>query len=386
MTEPRQVLPRTVRTIEEGMAAGLHVGAQVYVSLRAEPVTDFGLGEARPGVPMTADSMMIWFSSTKPVAAVAVAQLWERDLLDLDDPVARHIPEFAANGKEGVTVRHVLTHTGGFRFADADRSGANRGPFVASWDEIVARICAARLERDWTPGLRAGYHPTAGWFVLGELVRRLDGRPFERYVREEIFQPLGMYDSWVGMPPERYRAYGDRIGVMHAVEKDGVLRPRPFIDSEAACAQCVPGGGGRGPMRELGRFYEMLLARGAWNGLRILSPQTVEALTARHRVRMFDETFRVDALDWGLGCMIDYVQYGRHCSPRAFGHGGARSSVGFADPEHGLAVAVVTNGMPDPERHYRRFEAIVSAIYEDLGLAEPGAPGREHVIPRGEGG
>ena len=374
MDGPRDILRRTTAIIEEGMAEGLHVGAQVYVSRHGKPVADFGLGAARPGVPMDADSMMLWWSSTKPVTAVAIGRLWEQGKLDIEERVCTYIPEFGAKGKEAVTLRHVLTHTGGFRFA------GGRDAFSKSWDEIIAHICDAELEDGWAPGEKAGYHPSSGWFVLGEIVRRVDGRPLERYVREEIFEPLGMRDSWVGMPPERYRAYGDRIGVMHNTEGDEP-RPLPGVDSEAACARCVPGGGGRGPMRELGRLFEALLFGGQVEGARILLPQTVSALTARHRVGMFDKTFRV-VLDWGLGFIIDSMIYGRYCSVRTFGHGGARSSVGFADPEHGVVAAVVTNGMPDDRRHYRRFSAISSAIYEDLGIAEPGSPGRERASPR----
>src|SRR5688572_27695965 len=84
-------LPRTRAALVQGMTEGLHVGAQVYVSLRGQPVADGVVGLARPGVPMTRDTLMLWMSATKPVAAVAIAQLWERGLLDLDDFVARHI-------------------------------------------------------------------------------------------------------------------------------------------------------------------------------------------------------------------------------------------------------------------------------------------------------
>jgi CubicO group peptidase (beta-lactamase class C family) len=374
LDDPRESLPHTLEVIENGMAEKVHVGAQVYVSRDGKAVADFGLGEARPGVPMDADSMMLWWSSTKPTAAVAVGQLWERGRLDIEERVCAYIPEFGAKGKEAVTLRHILTHTGGFRFADG------RWAMAKPWEDIIARICDAELEEGWVPGRKAGYHPSSGWFILGEIVRRLDGRPFERYVREEIFEPLGMHDCWVGMPAERYRAYGDRIGVMHNTEGDEP-QPVPYVDSEEACGHCVPGGGGRGPMRELGRFFEALLFGGQWGETRIASPQTVAAMTARHRVGMFDETFQIP-IDWGLGFIIDSYIYGRHCSPRSFGHGGARSSAGFVDPEYGLVACVVTNGMPDDRRHYRRFSAIGTAIYEDLGLAGPGSPGRDRRAPR----
>ena len=80
-----------------------------------ETVADFAIGEARPGTTMSRDTMVTWFSMTKPSVAVAVAQLWERGRLELDDAVATHVPEFARNGKDRITLRHLLTHTGGFR-------------------------------------------------------------------------------------------------------------------------------------------------------------------------------------------------------------------------------------------------------------------------------
>jgi len=275
--------------LERGRAAGDHVGAQVYASLRGEVLADMALGLARtnPDVPMRPDTLMLWLSATKPVAAVAVAQLWERGLLDLDDPVARHIETFAARGKEAITIRHLLTHTGGFR--------ALAGSWEDQpWDRIISAIFTVRLEADWVPGQKAGYHLATSWYVLGELVRRLDPehRPFEQYVRDMIFQPLGMNDSWVGLPPERYRAYGQRIGFMHETTNVAAPRSPHPNDTEAGAAACRPGSNGRGPARELGYFYEMLLGRGQRNGTRVLTPQSVEAITAPHRVGMYDLTFR----------------------------------------------------------------------------------------------
>jgi CubicO group peptidase (beta-lactamase class C family) len=362
-------LPRVRAAIEEGIESGLHQGAQLYVSLGGEMVADVALGENRPGEPLARDTLMLWLSSTKPVVAVALERLWERGRLDLDDPVARHVPEFAAQGKERITLRHLLTHTGGIRMLDV---GWPREP----WEAIVARIAAAKPEPRWQPGRKAGYHTASSWFVLGEVVRRLTGLPFEQAVREEVFLPLGMASCWIGMPPERWREAREagRLGVMW----DTATRPaRPHgWDSEAQCVNPNPGGNGRGPVRELARLYEMLLGRGALDGVRLLTPQTVEALTARHRAGMLDHTFR-HQMDWGLGVILDSKHYGvatvpygygRHASPRAFGHSGKLSSTAFADPEHGLAVALVFNGTPAEADHERRLGATLDTIYEDLGL------------------
>jgi CubicO group peptidase (beta-lactamase class C family) len=130
-------------------------------------------------------------------------------------------------------------------------------------------------------------------------------------------------------------------------------------------------------------MYEALLARGELDGRRVLLPQTVEALTARHRVGLYDETYHVPC-DWGLGFAIDAFAMGRHASPRAFGHGGALSAISFADPEHGLVAVVQVNGMCTNDDHYLRMDAVTTALYEDLGFAPRGAAGREKPFPQVE--
>jgi CubicO group peptidase (beta-lactamase class C family) len=377
MSNADQRLPKTMAAIRRGMEQGLHVGAQLYVSLRGEVIADEALGTARDGAAMRTDTLMLWLSAGKPISAAAVAQVWERGLLDLDDPVAKHIPEFAANGKDVVTVRHILTHTGGFRALLGHWEGK-------SWDQVIAALAASRLEPRWVPGETAGYHPITSWYLLGELVRRLDGRPFDRYVREMIFEPIGMRDSWIGMPADAYRAYGDRIGLMHEI-KDGRATANYALDTEELASQTRPPTNARGPIRELGLFYEMMLGRGRArkSSAPILSPQAVEAMTARHRVGMYDKTFR-HVIDWGLGFVMQSNQYGAetvpygygpHASPRTFGHSGSRSSIGYADPEHGLAVGCLFNGAPDEAKHDARMREVNGAIYEDLRLVKAGEAG-----------
>jgi CubicO group peptidase (beta-lactamase class C family) len=357
-------------TLQKGIANGLHVGAQAFIAHGDESAVDVAVGDARPGVPVRSDTLMIWMSACKPVTAVAIGQLWERGLLDPDDPVARHIPEFAQNGKDAVTIRQLLTHTAGFRGIAGDWE---RRP----WDQIIAAVCEARLEPGWVPGEKAGYHVATSWYVLAEIVRRLDGRDFSRYVREAIFEPIGMHDSWIGLPPDRYRAYGERIGILHDTSGP-VPDAEHFWDSEQGAAMCRPAGNGRGPVRELGRFYQMLRNKGEWQGVRVLQPHTVQALTSPSRVGMYDHTFR-HVMDWGLGFMIQSIRYGRDTVPynfgpfasdATFGHSGHQSSTAFYDAGNDLIVALVCNGMPGEARHHVRMREILEAIYQDLKLVE----------------
>lgn len=361
-------IPLTTALLQQGIEDGLHLGAQLYVSRHSEAVADLAIGEARIGVPMTTDTLNLWFSATKAVTAVAVAQVWGRGGFALDDLVMKYIPEFGQGGKEAITIRHILTHTGGFRFY-------KHVEFETDWTTTIAAVCAASLERGWLPGRKAGYHQGSSWYILGEMVRRLDGRPFDQYVREEIFLPLGMTDCWIGMPPAQYQAYGERIGYLYRTEEGGAERGE-FWNSERECASVRPGGNGHGPMRQFVRLYEALLGGGELGGKHILKPVTVAAITARHRTGMYDVSFK-HVLDYGLGLILDSkmygletvpYNYGRHCSPRTFGHSGYQSSAAFADPEFGLAVALYCNGLPGDEWHNRRFRDLLSAIYDDLGI------------------
>ena len=138
-----------------------------------------------------------------------------------------------------------------------------------------------------------------------------------------------MIDSWMGIPEPEYVAYGERMGVLINTEKLPTTIHR--YDSPAGAAACVPGGNTRGPMHDLGRFYQMLLAGGQLDGVRVLREESVQRMTSQQRTGMFDESFR-HTMDWGLGLILDSNQYGvdtvpygygRYSSARSFGHGGA---------------------------------------------------------------
>ena len=392
MRDPTIALPKTLALLELGRHSILHPGAQLYISWRGEVLADVALGEARPGVAMQPETLTLWLSAGKPITAVAIAQLVERGMLAFDDLVSRHLPEFAQNGKDAITIRHLLTHTAGFR--EADKLAEN-----LPWDAMIARICATSLEAEWNVGAKAGYQTMSSWFILGELIRRVDGREAGRYVRENIFEPLGMGDSWMGIPADQIARYGDRMGMMYYSGRTE-FRVHPFWNAEEDFAACRPGSGVRGPIRELGKFYEALLdvlserrtpfrpeCRSGSSDRRaepefgapgqLLRPETLRELTARQRIGLFDHTFQ-HTLDLGLGFIVDSNRhgagtvpygYGRHASEATFGHSGSQSSCAFADPEHQLVVAWHCNGQPGEPRHQKRAREINSMIYEELGLA-----------------
>jgi CubicO group peptidase (beta-lactamase class C family) len=364
------VLPKTLAALAFYRDQGMHLGAQLFVSRAGEVIADLAFGEARPGMTMREDFLVPWLSAGKPLTAVAIAQLQEKGLVEWHDLVARHLPEFAQGNKGAVTIFHLLTHTGGFRSADKIDENLD-------WQETLRAICQTPLESDWAPGKKAGYHINASWFVLGEIVRRIDGRPIDQFVRDEICVPLGMMDSWLSLPPASAARYGERLAEIFRTTHAMPAGTSANIMNERSAVR--PGSGARGPCPELALFYEMLLngGRSPRRTTAVLRPETVRALVSRQRVGMFDHTF-LHRLDWGLGFILNSncygpltvpYGYGPHASDDTFGHSGSQSSCAFADPKHELVVAWVCNGQPGERKHQQRARAINAAIYEDLGLA-----------------
>jgi CubicO group peptidase (beta-lactamase class C family) len=355
-----------VDTLESQRADGLHPGAQAYISRFGEPLLDIAIGESTAGRALERDDVMLWYSSGKPVTAAAVLQLWERGRLGLDDPVAEYVDSWGA-GKERVTIRHVLTHTGGFTMVRGGETFDKNLPYA----EAVARIAAHPAE--WVPGTKAGYHPTSGWKILGAIVEAVDGRPVDRYVADEVLVPAGAKQCRLGIPVEEQQALGDRLVPVHwtghvlAFQDDSGLRMVPYHIEEIHnlpwhVAKVEPGGGMRGPARELGKFYESLLGFGP----PILEPRTVEVMGAVHRYGIPDVIFGGQKTPWGLGVQVAGGM-GGGLGRRAFGHGGMASSRGIADPDAGLVVVLVTNGLPDPYRNEQRMFAFFDGAYRAFG-------------------
>jgi len=378
ITEAGPDLAAVTDLLERRRADGWHDGAQCYVSRNGDVLLDATVGESRPWRRLEVDDLMLLYSAGKPMTVVAILQLWEQGRLALDDRVGQFVDGWAG-GKERCTIRHVLTHTGGFPNADTKLFDAD-----LPYGEVVARIAASRAR--WEPGTDAAYHPSSGWKILGAIVERVDGRPIDRYVREEVFAALGIENMRLGIPQEEQPTLGDRIAPVywrgHALPvaaADGSLQMVPYkvdqLHNEPHfIAKVEPGGGMRGPARELGRFYESLLGMGP----PVLEPRTVEVMGAVHRYGIKDRLFRQN-IPWGLGVQVAFTGgTGR----RVFGHGGMASSRALADPEFGLVMVVVSNGLAGFVEAEQRLFEVTDAVYSALG--EDVARTRQRAVPLAE--
>ena len=352
MDDFQRTLPKT-----HALLAGesrLHFGGQIAVRHGGTRLfAAFGVVDPETAAPMTADHVLCWRSAGKPATAVALYKLHAAGDLSLDDPVARHVPDF---GKQAVTLRHLLTHASGVAFPVVGWPNADRGT-------ILERICAAPMKEGAVPGEAAAYDPVAAWYLLGEVVARVTGRPVAGAVKDLALDGLDAFLS------ADFEEVAGRLAPQFSTERGAVRRLH--LHERAAVEHASPGSSCRGTADALAGFYESLLDGG------LLPPGEVADVASRHREGLFDETFG-HRVDFGLGLIVNSARYGAqtvpygyglHAPESAFGHGGAQCAIGFADPENGLVAAWVVNGLPGEPRHNKRNRDVNTAIYEDLGLA-----------------
>ncbi|MET8387607.1 serine hydrolase domain-containing protein [Streptosporangium canum] len=367
------------------LAGGQEVGAAVGVYLHGRKVVDLwgGIADPETGRRWERDTLQVVFSTTKGVTAACAHLLSQRGELDLDAPVAEYWPEFAANGKDRVPVRWLLTHQAGLPAIDHPITPAE----AIAWHPMVTALAAQRPF--WEPGTEHGYHAhTYGWLV-GEVVRRVTGRSLGTFLAEEIAAPLGL-DLWIGLPEtERHRvsrivaapldldalaridldalpgparevmgAYADPTSLTR--RSMAVVTPPLNHDDPDEQAAEMPSTNGICTARALARFYAALI--GEVDGHRILASDILAAATAE-QVSGTDRVLRVPVrIGTGFGLPTpDAFWY----SPTAFGFPGYGGSLGFADPANGLAFGYVMNhiqeGVPD-----RRAATLLDAVHSAI--------------------
>ena len=205
-------LEEVKRLFNRQISEGLHPGAGLAVYRYGSLVLDIYGGVADSGTGRRVDdgTMFVLFSSTKPLAGSCIYMLKERGRLDWDDPVSKFWPEFGQNGKETVTIRHLLSHQGGFPDTPADLPWTD-------WHDW-SLVCAAmeRATPKFAPGSTLSYHPINYGWVIAEVVRRIDGRTFDRFLAEDLAGPLQMGDTYVGLPAD----LEGRVSRIHLMEQD----------------------------------------------------------------------------------------------------------------------------------------------------------------------
>ncbi|MEV0159569.1 CubicO group peptidase (beta-lactamase class C family) [Nonomuraea fuscirosea] len=364
--------------------SGQDVGAAVSVYVHGREVVDLwgGIADPETGRPWERDTLQVVYSTTKAVTAACALLLAQRGELDLDAPVARYWPEFAAQGKKRLPVRWLLTHQAGLPAIDRPITPAE----AIAWEPMVKALAAQKPY--WEPGTEHGYHGlTYGWLV-GEVVRRVSGRSVGTFLAEEIAGPFGI-DFWIGLPKSEHHrvsrilteaaafdpsaidldAVPEPMREILAVYADptsltsramGVVKPALDHNDPAEQAAELPATNGICTARGLARFYAALI--GEVDGRRILTSGSLAA-AVEERAAGIDRILRVPVrIGTGFGLPTpDAYWY----SPSAFGFGGLGGSIGFADQESGIAFGYVMNrlreGVPD-DRAASLYRAVRAAV------------------------
>ncbi|MFI1738664.1 serine hydrolase domain-containing protein [Streptomyces sioyaensis] len=339
------------------------IGAAVCVYHHGQPVVDLWGGIADPdtGRPWQRDTLQLVYSATKGATATAAHLLAQRGVLELDAPVAKYWPEFAANGKAEIPVRWLLSHQAGLVALDQPVPLAE----ALAWQPMADALAAQRPL--WTPGTAHGYHGrTWGWLV-GEVIRRVSGRTPGRFFADEIAAPLGL-DFFIGLPacerdrvsqmvhqqpevdltavpaesiPEELReqvaAWRDPNSFSNRAYQVTEPATIDFNSPEVQAAE-LPASNGISTARSLARMYASVI--GEVDGVRLLTPETLASAT-REQASGTDEVL-VAPSRFSSGYMLP-TETNPMIGPNSFGHTGRGGSLGFADPEHGIAFGYAMN-------------------------------------------
>lgn len=374
---------------------GDEVGASLNIRIEGQTVIDVwgGVKAGKDANPWTEDTLSVVFSCTKGATALCAHHLIDQGKLDLNARVADYWPEFAAAGKQDVTVAMMLNHSAG---VPALREDIKPGGYY-DWDYMVNRL--AQEEPFWEPGCRNGYHMmTFGWTV-GELVGRVSGQSLGQYFKEQIADPLGI-DFFIGLPESE----DSRVSKVLRWRPGKGVKPPPFTvtmlndpnslqylafmnsgghktDAIEAWRAELGGGGGITNARGLCGMYDPLANSGRSGDVQLVSADSIERMRAVSVATMNDATLLMPTR-FGLGFMrsmdnryresgaMESMVLGRE----AFGHAGAGGSVGFADPEAHMSFGYSMNQMGAGILLNERGQSLVDETYRCLGYRtdEPG--------------
>ena len=370
----------TLAAVKDAFAANFidsgDVGASVAVVMDDEVVIDLwgGHQDVERTTPWREDTIINVFSTTKTMSCLSLLTLASRGLVDVDAPVADYWPEFAQSGKANVLVRHLLSHTAGLPGWEQRIDATD----LYDWDKVTGLLAAQSTW--WEPGWKSGYHGVSQGNLVGEVVRRVDGRSVGRFFAEEVAGPVGA-DFHIGLAPE----HDDRVALVIPAPPleygsgDGSAKPdRDSIPYRAANPRLVaeqsweipwrraeiPAAGGHGNARSVALAQAAVSHGGSFRGVELLSRGTID--------RIFDVQAAGRDLVLGIGVTFG-VGYGLNSprnpiSPnaRVCYWGGWGGSLVVNDVDAGFTLAYVMNRMGEGTVGDDRAHALLRAMYASL--------------------
>jgi len=366
---------------EMNFAEGREIGAAFSAYHHGQKVVDLwgGTADQETGRPWEEDTIVLVFSTTKGMTAVCANKLAQEGALDIDAPVAKYWPEFAAGGKEKVPVSFLLSHQVGLAWID----GAMTLEDALAWDPVVTALAAQAPH--WEPGSQHGYHATTYGWLVGEVIRRITGKSVGTYLREEVAQPLDL-DLWLGLPESEDHRAASLTPMVNEADLDenaralmaqfmgpdtmlgkalsapgGALTQDVWNTREVRAAE-IPAASGMSDARSIARMYAACI--GEVDGVQLFTPEQLKKATTQQTSGPNVVLMGLD-IQFGLGFMLrsSLIPLG---GEQSFGHFGAGGSMGWADPDAELAFGYVMNKMDMGLAGDTRTSNLVNACYESL--------------------
>ena len=358
---------------------GVHPGITVSIRRQGKILMSRGIGHALGNGPeddATADKVLMTpatpvclYSTSKGITALLMHMLVEDGLVNVMDPVAFYAPEFAANGKENITIHQILAHRGGIPGLPSDV------PLETLWDEDKTWDLLCEAEPIMTDGSKLAYHAITGGFVLERVVRQVTGDNINAYIDKKIRQPMGMKYFTYGIEPEHQDkmaptyATGPRPGLLLRAFLKRALGTPDIKTLESLCNDprfqeaIIPAGNLVGTADEVSAFFQMMLNGGKWGRRRICAPSTVARAVQEFGNRSVDQTLLIP-LRYSAGLMLGDEPFGiwGPDSRRAFGHLGLVNKFAWGDPERELSVAILTTGLPLVSHHIPPLINVIRSI------------------------
>ena len=363
--------------------SGVHPALQLCVRREGKVIVDRAIGHARgngpddgdevPKVPVTTDTPFCVYSTSKGITALVVHKLIERGVLGLDDPIVDHIPEYARHGKEGITIGHVLSHRAGVATLPPEALDLD---ILEDREALVEIICDAKPTS--APGKLLAYHAVSGGFILGEVVERATDRSIRDVLAEEFLDPLGFRWMNYGVEPTDV----DQVGLGY-VTGPPVLPPLSNLvkrvlgspieqvvetsNDPRFLTGVIPAANTITSANELSRFFEIFRRGGELDGVRVMKTETLrKALEEQSRLEIDLSLLFPTRFSYGLMLGAKIISlYGRD-TDLAFGHLGLINIMGWADPERGIAAALITSGKAILYPEVHRFYGVMQRIAADV--------------------
>ena len=358
---------------------GVHPGITVSIRRQGKILMSRGIGHALGNGPdddatidkvlMTPDTPVCLYSTSKGITALLMHMLVEDGLVNVMDPVAFYAPEFAANGKENITIHQILAHRGGIPGLPSDV------PLETLWDEDKTWDLLCEAEPIITDGSKLAYHAITGGFVLERVIRQVTGDNINAYIDKKIRQPMGMKYFTYGIEPEHLDkmaptyATGPRPGLLLRAFLKRALGTPDIKTLESLCNDprfqeaIIPAGNLVGTADEVSAFFQMMLNGGKWGRRRICAPSTVARAVQEFGNRSVDQTLLIP-LRYSAGLMLGDEPFGiwGPDSRRAFGHLGLINKFAWGDPERELSVSILTTGLPLVSHHIPPLVNVIRSI------------------------